>query len=115
MVPILTSGASMKRILILATIACALALSPWTASAQQKPLAIKPLAEKKVAQLPAGALYWRIENVASLDAAKAATGEWGLAAEADGKVWLFTLGATGGSSGAGTKVGEVGPIPRVEA
>jgi hypothetical protein len=104
----------MKRFLMLAALACSLALAPWTATAQQA-LAIKPLAERKVAQLPAGPLFWRIENVATLDAAKAAAGEWGLATEAAGKVWLFTLGSAGGSSGAGSKVGEVGPIPRVEA
>ena len=78
-------------------------------------LTIKPLAEKKVASLPAGTLYWRIENVASLPAAQAATGEFGLAAESRGKVWLFTLGEKGGATGAGTKVAEVGPIPRPEA
>jgi mannose-6-phosphate isomerase-like protein (cupin superfamily) len=91
-----------------------LALSPADAFAQE-PLKIKPLAEKKVSQLPAGTLYWRVENVDSLAAAQAATGEHGLAAESRGKVWLFTLGAKGGSSGAGTKVTEVGPIPRPEA
>jgi hypothetical protein len=84
------------------------------AHAEQK-LSIKPVADKKVAELPAGELYWRIENVGSLQAAKDAAGQWGLATEAAGKVWLFTLGARGGSSGAGTKVAEVGPIPRVTA
>ncbi len=82
--------------------------------AQQK-LSIKAIADKKVAELPAGELYWRIETVGSLQAAKEAAGQWGLAAEAAGKVWLFTLGARGGSSGAGSKVAEVGPIPRVTA
>ena len=81
----------------------------------QQPLKIKPLAEKKVAALPGGTLYWRVENVASLAAAQAAAGEHGLAAESAGKVWLFTLGEKGGSTGAGTKVTEVGPIPRPEA
>lgn len=81
----------------------------------QQALSIKPIAEKKVKELPAGELYWRIENVATLQAGKDAAGQWGLATEAAGKVWLFTLGARGGSSGAGTKVAEVGPIPRVAA
>lgn len=84
-------------------------------AAAQTPLSIKPLAEKKVKQLPAGELYWRIENVGSLESARAAAGEWGLATESAGKVWLFTLGAKGASTGAGTKVAEVGPIPRPEA
>jgi hypothetical protein len=104
----------MKRFLVLAALAFSLSLAPWAASAQQ-PLAIKPLVERKVAQLPPGQLFWRIENVPTLEAAKAAAGEWGLAAEAAGKVWLFTLGSAGGATGAGTKVGEVGPIPRVDA
>jgi hypothetical protein len=104
----------MNRFLVHAALACSLALASFTVCAQP-PLVIKPLAERKVAHLPAGQLFWRIENVATLEAAKAAAGEWGLAAEAAGKVWLFTLGAPGGSSGAGSKVGEVGPIPRFEA
>jgi hypothetical protein len=36
-------------------------------------------------------------------------------AESAGKVWLFTLGSSGGSSGKGTKIAEVGPIPRIIA
>ena len=81
--------------------AAALAFAATSATAQQ-PLTIKPLAEKKVAELPSGTLYWRIENVASLADAQAAAGQWGLAAESKGKVWLFTLGAAGGSTGAGS-------------
>jgi hypothetical protein len=100
--------------LLLATIAACISLASITAAAHE-PLKIKPLAQKKVAQLPAGELYWRIEEVATLPAAEAATGEFGLAAESRGKAWLFTLGAKGGSTGAGKKVAEVGPIPRVEA
>ena len=94
----------------------ALVAATWLAPAgAEQPLKIKPLAEKKVTQLPPGELYWRIENVDSLQAAQAAAGQWGLAAESAGKVWLFTLGARGGSTGTGSKVGEVGPIPRPQA
>ena len=97
--------------------AAALVAGTWLmpAAADAPPLKIKPLAERKVTELPPGELYWRIESVDSLPAAQAATGPWGLAAEASGKVWLFTLGTRGGSTGAGTKVGEVGPIRRPEA
>ena len=101
----------MHRFLASASLAIAFAFSAYA----QQPLSIKPLAEKKVAQLPSGNLFWRIENVATPEAGKAAAGEWGLVAQAAGKVWLFTLGEPGGSSGAGTKVGEVGPIPRFDA
>jgi hypothetical protein len=82
--------------------------------AQQK-LVIKNLAEKKIAELPAGTLYWRIENFATLPEAQAGAGPMGLATESGGKVWLFTLGSPGGSTAGGTKVAEVGPIPRITA
>lgn len=85
-----------------------------SATAQQK-LNIKPLAERKVAELPAGTLYWRIENFTTLAQARAARGPWSLVVESAGKVWLFTLGPAGGSSTGGTKVVEVGPIPRIAA
>jgi hypothetical protein len=83
-------------------------------SAQQK-LVVKQLAEKKIAELPTGSLYWRIENFATLAEAKAAAGATALAVESRGKVWLFTLGPAGGSTAGGTKVAEVGPIPRIVA
>jgi hypothetical protein len=78
-------------------------------------LTIKPLAERKVSELPAGDLYWRIETAASVDQAKAAAGPWSLVAESAGKVWLFTLGPPGAASAGATKVAEVGPIARVTA
>jgi len=100
----------MARVLFL----FALLLATLTAAAQT-PLKIKPLGEKKVVQLPPDPLFWRIENFPSLDAAKAAGGEYSLAVESGGKAWLFTLGAHGGQTAGGTKVSEVGPIPRVSA
>ena len=78
-------------------------------------LAVKGLAEKKVAQLPPGPLFWRVENFATRAQAQAAAGPMGLVAEAGGKVWLFTLGPSGGSSAGGAKIVEVGPIPPVAA
>ena len=70
-------------------------LIPSTATAQPK-LEIKSIAEKKLKQLPAGPLFWRIENFPTLALAQAAAGETALAAEVSGKIWLFTLGAKGG-------------------
>jgi hypothetical protein len=81
----------------------------------QQALVIRPLAERKVADLPSGELFWRIENYPSKEAAQATAGTWSLVAEAEGKVWLFTLGSAGGSSPEGTKVAEVGPVARVSA
>lgn len=99
----------MRRFFLVAVfLACA------SAGAQQA-LVIKPLAERKVAQLPAGTLYWRVENYPTLDAAKTAASPWSLAVESAGKAWLFTLGEAGGSTPGGAKVIEVGPIPRVTA
>lgn len=102
-------------------------LSPPTAVAQPK-FVVKPVADKTVKELPAGTLYWRIENFPTLAQAQAASGpgRWNpntvsyeaptaLAAEAAGKAWLFTLGPKGGSTAGGTLVAEIGPVPRIAA
>lgn len=85
-----------------------------TAALAQK-FEVKPVVEKKVSQLPAGTLYWRVETFPSLAAAQAAAGPTSLAAEVDGKSWLFTLAPSGGSSSGGTKVAEIGPVPSISA
>jgi len=107
----------MKRFLIgmVVVFASGSCLSPSTAMAQEK-LLIKPLAEKKVTELPVGPLFWKLENFPTLAQAHAAAGPTALTVESRGKVWLFTLGpAGGGSSPGGTKVAEVGPLPEVVA
>jgi quercetin dioxygenase-like cupin family protein len=106
----------MKRILtvIIAVLVCGLSVSPRTAIAQQA-LAVKALAEKKITELPIGPLYWRLENFATRTQAEAAAGPAALVAESGGKMWLFTLGPSGGSSTDGIKVAEVGPLPEVVA
>ena len=104
-----------------------LALPPAPASAQDK-YVVKPVAELKTKQLPAGPLYWRIENFPTLEQAKAAVGpsRWNpdtvsydgspsLAAEIGGKAWLFTLGARGGKTPGGTLVADLGPVPAISA
>jgi hypothetical protein len=63
----------------------------------------------------AGPLYWRLENFPTRAQAEAAAGPAALVAESGGKIWLFTLGPTGGSSPDGSKVAEVGPLPKVVA
>jgi hypothetical protein len=78
-------------------------------------LAVKGLAEKKLAQLPSGPLFWRVESFPTRAAAQSAAGPTGLVAEANGKVWLFTLGPSGASSPGGSTVVEVGPLPTVVA
>jgi hypothetical protein len=90
----------------------ALLLSPSVAAEPGK-FIVTPVAQKKLNALPQGALYWRIENFPTLDLAQNAAGAspTALAAEVSGKVWLFTLGAKGGSTPGGTTVAEVGPVP----
>ena len=83
-----------------------LALSP--ASAQQ--FEIRSIAQKKVSQLPPGQLFWRIDTFPTLAQAQTAASSAALAAEAEGRVWLFTLGPMGGSSPGGTKVADIGPV-----
>lgn len=85
-----------------------------TATAQPA-LVIRALAEKKVAELPAGPLSWRIENYPTLAQAQAAAGPTALAVESGGKAWLFTLCPAGGPPAGGTQVAEVGPLPLVVA
>lgn len=109
----------MKR--MLALLLCAVAvLSPARLNAQPaQPLSVKPVVEKKLKELPAGPLYWRVETFATLAEAQAAESATGLAAEISGKVWLFTLGPAGGTTsgamGGATKVAEIGPVPPVQA
>jgi quercetin dioxygenase-like cupin family protein len=89
------------------------ALAPFRAMAQE--FLIKSIAEKKIEQLPAGPLFWRIDNFPTLEQAQAAAGPTSLAAEAAGKVWLFTLAPKGGSSPGGTQIAEIGPVPPITA
>ncbi len=106
----------MKRGLLGAMIVmCGLLSLSSTTAAQQQALVIKALVEKKVAQLPPGPLYWRLETFPTIVQARAAAGPMGLAAESAGRAWLFTLGPAGGSTAGGVRVAEVGPLPQVVA
>jgi hypothetical protein len=89
-----------------------LALGASAALAQAK-LEIKPVAEKRLKELPGGPLYWRVETFSTLAEAQAA-GPASLAAEVAGKVWLFTLGPRGGAT-RGSQVAEIGPVPAITA
>jgi hypothetical protein len=105
----------LSRFAVVVAVVAALGLALPMIAAAQGALTIKPLAEKTVDSLPAGALYWRIENLASLSAAQAAAGPFSIAVDAAGKAWLFTLGAAGRTTSGATIVAEIGPIPRVAA
>ena len=99
---------------VLLALAAGLLLSVSPAAAQQ-PLVIKPVTEKKLKQLPAGPLYWRVETLPTLGQAQAAAGEAALVAEVSGKSWLFTLGPKGGATPGASKVAEIGPVPVITA
>jgi hypothetical protein len=100
---------------------------PALAAPEQK-YVVKPVAQKKIKDLPAGALYWRVEQFPTLADAEAAVGPDGwnpasvqyetttsLIGEVAGSVWVATLGPKGGSTPGGTTVAEIGPVPRVAA
>ena len=100
---------------------------PALAAPEQK-YVVEPVAQKKIKELPAGPLYWRVETFPTLTDAKAAVGPDGwnpasvryetttsLIAEVAGKVWVVTLGPKGASTPGGTKVGEIGPLPPITA
>ena len=90
------------------------ALLALPAASAQK-FEINPIAEKKLTQLPAGPWYWLIENFETLQQAQAAAGPMSLAAEVNGRGWLFTLGAKSETGHGGSKVVEIGPVAPITA
>jgi hypothetical protein len=107
---------TVHRVIVLALSLCVMGvlLLPSSAAAQQA-FFVKPVAEKKLKQLPAGQLYWQVETFPTLAQAQAAAAETSLAAEVSGKVWLFTLGPKGSPTRGGGKVAEIGPVPAISA
>lgn len=100
----------------IAMIALAMSMTVAPAFAQTPPpLTVKALASMKIAAVPPGPLYWRLETFPSQALAQSAAGPMSLAAQSGGRNWLITLGPPGGASAGGTKVAEVGPIPNVTA
>ena len=100
---------------IVATIMFGLFVSSASLAQQAPSIVAKPIAEKKVTQLPSGPLFWRLENFEMRGQAEAAAGPYGLVAESVGKVWLFTVGPQGQRTPGATMVAEVGPMPDVKA
>jgi len=103
-------------------------LLPGATAAEEQQYVVKPIAEKKITQLPDGPLYWRVETFSSLTAAHAAVGPDGwdpaavryrtttaLIGEVDGKIYVTTLGAKGEVTPGATKLVEIGPLPSVSA
>ena len=104
----------MKRVRSVA-VALMLGLSLVVPGVVAQQFVVKPVAEKKLAQLPAGQLVWRVETMPTLEQARAAEGPTSLVAQADGKVWLFTLGAAGGATPGALRIAEIGPVPALSA
>ena len=104
----------MKRVRSVA-VALMLGLSLVVPGVVAQQFVVKPVAEKKLAQLPAGQLVWRVETMPTLEQARAAEGPTALVAQADGKVWLFTLGAAGGATPGALRIAEIGPVPALSA
>ncbi len=88
--------------------------APFRATAQPE-YVVKPVAEKKLKQLPAGPLYWRVENFSTLAQAQAAEGPASLVADVAGRVWLFTLDPKGSATTGGSNVVVIGPVPAISA
>lgn len=86
-----------------------------TAQEEQEEFVVEPVAEKTVTELPAGPLYWHVENFPALADAEAAAGPLSLATDVEGKVWLFTLGPKGTPTHGGSMVTEIGPLVDVSA
>jgi hypothetical protein len=105
----------MKRFLVSAVMVVFSTLCGLPSMAVAQKFSIKPVVEKKLQQLPPGPLYWQIENFPTLAQAQSAAGPTALAAEVEGKAWLFTLGPKGRATPGASKVAEIGPVPPVTA
>lgn len=105
----------MKTTWVGAALALAFGWAAFLPPADAQQFSVKPLAEKKLAQLPGGPLYWRVETLPSVEQAKAAESATAMVVEVAGKVWLLTLAAPGGSTAGAVKVAEIGPVPPLEA
>lgn len=108
-------GRAIKTMWAGAALALLLGLVGFSNDVGAQQFSVKPLAERKLKQLPAGPLYWRVETVPSLEQAKVAQGPTGFAVEVAGRVWLLTLAAPGGATAGAAKVAEIGPVAPLDA
>jgi hypothetical protein len=72
---------------------------------------VRPVADLRVATLPRGPLFWRVERFPSFAAAKKGAGDLALITKYQGEVWRFTLGPPTKSSLVGRMVATIGPVP----
>ena len=113
---------------ILAALAPALLFPSSAPAADGQKYVVKPVAQKKVTQLPDEPLYWRVETFPTSADAISAVGPDGwdpaavryrtttaLIAEVAGKVYVVTLGSKDASTPGGTRLAEIGPLPPIHA
>ena len=123
----LQSSLSRRTVALVLSLSAMALLSP-SPSAAEEVYVVKPVAQKKVKQLPPGPLFWRVESFPTLEDARAAVGPDGwnpasvryettmsLIAEVDGKVYVVTLGPKGASTPGGSKLAEIGPVTAITA
>jgi len=71
--------------------------------------------QRRLSGLPPGPLYWHIETFASFDQARAASGQYAMPMEAEGKGWLFTLGQLEARTPGAQHLTQIGPLPVPDA
>jgi quercetin dioxygenase-like cupin family protein len=69
------------------------------------------MADVALGKLPAAPLFWHLDSYPSKAAAEAAKGPFGVAVEALGKSWLFTIEHAGWRPIGGEHVADIGPLP----
>ena len=104
-----------RAIIASTVVASATALSSAALAQDAPKFVVNKVAEKSLANLPAGDLYWTAETFSTLDAAKAAAMDPAVAVEIDGMAWLLTLGPEDKVGHGGHWMTSIGPIDRFEA
>jgi quercetin dioxygenase-like cupin family protein len=69
------------------------------------------LVDAPLGRLPQRPMFWHLDAYPTRVAAEGAKGSRGTVVESLGKVWLFTIEATGWRPSGGTRVAEIGPLP----
>lgn len=96
---------------LLALVAAGLASAAGAQSAPPGVFRVDVVAERSVAALPEGPLFWRVESAPSPFTAPAAGEPFSLTAEAKGRTWLFSLGPQGARTPDTRLEAEIGPVP----
>jgi quercetin dioxygenase-like cupin family protein len=73
------------------------------------------LSHQPLGQLPEGPLFWYLDTYPTRQAAEMVKQPRGTVVETFGKTWLLTIAERGWRSSGGTRVAEIGPLPRPPA